>query len=201
MPVCVIFQPYRLIKRPISSSSQFPIIQLSLRADDTNSDIRLLAEELEKELRRTEGVASVNVSGKLVEEIQITLDEQALIEKGLTQSDVVQIVQANNILSGMKFDMTKQMLGFDPKIEKENFTCIWNIDSGWGQIHTTKTEAALSVLDGSVTLNVLALPFLTSVTKVLADGKPVSFAFDKQTGNIVFEKAVTAEKEIKVCSM
>lgn len=77
--------------------SQFPIIQLSLRAEDTNTDIRLLAESLDKELRRTEGVASVNVSGKLIEEIQIELDEQALIEKGLTQSDIVQIIQASNI--------------------------------------------------------------------------------------------------------
>ncbi|RAV23581.1 hypothetical protein DQE84_20175, partial [Staphylococcus warneri] len=36
--------------------SQFPIIQLSLRAENENVDVRLLAEDLEKELRRTEGV-------------------------------------------------------------------------------------------------------------------------------------------------
>lgn len=77
--------------------SQFPIIQLSLRAENENVDVRLLAEDLEKELRRTEGVASVNVSGKLIEEIQITLDEEKLVEKGLTQADIIQIVQANNV--------------------------------------------------------------------------------------------------------
>ncbi|MFA1737306.1 efflux RND transporter permease subunit [Lysinibacillus fusiformis] len=77
--------------------SQFPIIQLSLRAENGNVDVRLLAEDLEKELRRTEGVASVNVSGKLIEEIQITLDEEKLVEKGLTQADIIQIVQANNV--------------------------------------------------------------------------------------------------------
>ncbi|EAZ87541.1 efflux RND transporter permease subunit [Lysinibacillus fusiformis] len=77
--------------------SQFPIIQLSLRAENENVDVRLLAEDLEKELRRTEGVASVNVSGKLIEEIQITLDEGKLVEKGLTQADIIQIVQANNV--------------------------------------------------------------------------------------------------------
>ncbi len=77
--------------------SQFPIIQLSLRAENENVDVRLLAEDLEKELRRTEGVASVNVSGKLIEEIQITLDEVKLVEKGLTQADIIQIVQANNV--------------------------------------------------------------------------------------------------------
>ena len=77
--------------------SQFPIIQLSLRAENDQVDVRLLVEELEKELQRAEGVASVNVSGKLIEEVQITLDEAKLVEKGLTQSDIIQIVQANNL--------------------------------------------------------------------------------------------------------
>lgn len=37
------------------------------------------------------------MSGKLIEEIRINLDPQKLVDKGLTQSDIVQIVQANNI--------------------------------------------------------------------------------------------------------
>jgi len=77
--------------------SQFPIIQLSLRAENDDVDVRLLAEDLEKELRRTTGVASVNVSGKLVEEVQLTLDESKLVEKGLTQADIIQIIQSNNV--------------------------------------------------------------------------------------------------------
>ncbi|MFJ7668017.1 efflux RND transporter permease subunit [Lysinibacillus sp. NPDC097195] len=77
--------------------SQFPIIQLSLRAENDSVDVRVLAESLEKELRRTEGVASVNVSGKLVEEVQVILDESKLKAKGLTQADIIQIIQANNV--------------------------------------------------------------------------------------------------------
>lgn len=77
--------------------SQFPIIQLSLKAESKDVDVRVLADALEKELRRTEGVASVNVSGKLIEEIQITLDDKVLVDKGLTQADIVQIIQANNL--------------------------------------------------------------------------------------------------------
>ncbi|QDQ01494.1 efflux RND transporter permease subunit [Lysinibacillus fusiformis] len=77
--------------------SQFPIIQLSLRAENDKIDVRVLADALEKELRRTEGVASVNVSGKLVEEVQVTLDEAKLKERGLTQADIIQIIQMNNI--------------------------------------------------------------------------------------------------------
>lgn len=77
--------------------AQFPIIQLSLRAENDEVDVRVLAEALEKELRRTDGVASVNVTGKLVEEVQVTLDEAKLVDQGLTQADIVQIIQSNNI--------------------------------------------------------------------------------------------------------
>lgn len=77
--------------------SQFPVIQLSLKTASEDIDIRKIAEELETELRQTEGVASVSVSGKLVEEIQIVLDESKLEKNGLTQADVVQAVQASNV--------------------------------------------------------------------------------------------------------
>ncbi|WP_342512848.1 efflux RND transporter permease subunit [Sporosarcina sp. FSL K6-1522] len=77
--------------------SQFPVIQLSLRATTEAADIRKIAEQLETELRRTKGVASVTVSGKLIEEVQIMLDQQKLEEHGFAQSDVVQAIQANNV--------------------------------------------------------------------------------------------------------
>ncbi|MFF5996937.1 efflux RND transporter permease subunit [Lysinibacillus sp. KU-BSD001] len=77
--------------------SQVPIIQLALRANQENVDVRKIAEQLELELQRQKGVASVNVSGKIVEEIQIALNAQALEERNLTQADIVQVIQANNI--------------------------------------------------------------------------------------------------------
>ncbi len=77
--------------------SQLPIIQLSLRATEADVDVRQLAEQLELELKRQDGVASVNLSGHIIEEVQIALDAAALEAQGLTQADIVQIVQANNI--------------------------------------------------------------------------------------------------------
>ncbi|MFS0574441.1 efflux RND transporter permease subunit [Sporosarcina sp. 179-K 3D1 HS] len=77
--------------------AQFPVIQLSLRATSDEADIRKLAEQLETELRRTEGVASVTVSGKLVEEVQIVLDPEKLENNGLIQSDIVQAIQASHV--------------------------------------------------------------------------------------------------------
>ncbi|MFP3322263.1 efflux RND transporter permease subunit [Planococcus sp. SIMBA_160] len=77
--------------------SQFPIIQLSLRATDAGQDVRAIAEELETQLRQTDGVASVNVSGSLIEDISIKLDPEELEERGLQQADIVQLIQANNV--------------------------------------------------------------------------------------------------------
>ncbi|WP_153720585.1 efflux RND transporter permease subunit [Sporosarcina cascadiensis] len=77
--------------------SQFPVIQLSLRTDDAKADIRSIAEDLEKELRRIDGVASVNVSGKIIEDVQVILDPDKLKEHGLGQSEVVQMIQASNV--------------------------------------------------------------------------------------------------------
>lgn len=77
--------------------SQFPVLQLSLRAVESDIDIRILAEELETELLQTEGVANVNISGTLIEEILISLDQELLEENGLQQSDIVQVVQGSNI--------------------------------------------------------------------------------------------------------
>ncbi|RNF38508.1 efflux RND transporter permease subunit [Planococcus salinus] len=77
--------------------AQFPIMQLSLRATASDTDVRILAEELETELLQTEGVADVSISGTLIEEITIALDQQELENRGLQQADIVQMIQANNL--------------------------------------------------------------------------------------------------------
>ena len=77
--------------------AQFPVIQLTLRATDDSVDVRKLAEELETELRRTKGVASVNVSGQVTEEITVKINEELLEKNKLTQTDVVQAIQSSNV--------------------------------------------------------------------------------------------------------
>ncbi|MFK2824814.1 efflux RND transporter permease subunit [Bacillus sp. B190/17] len=77
--------------------SQFPIIQLSLQSAGNEKELQKLADQLEKDLMTVEGVANVNVSGTLDEEIVIELDEKKLEEYNLSQSDIVQLIQTNNI--------------------------------------------------------------------------------------------------------
>ncbi|MEK3887170.1 efflux RND transporter permease subunit [Bacillus sp. FSL K6-3431] len=77
--------------------SQFPVIQLSLMATDNEEDLRTIADQLTTELTRVEGVASVNVTGTLIEEIRVKIDQKKLKENGLAQTDIVHVIQANNI--------------------------------------------------------------------------------------------------------
>ncbi|WP_096438574.1 efflux RND transporter permease subunit [Alteribacter populi] len=78
--------------------SQMPIIQMSLSsADDDN--LSELADDLSMELSKLEGIASIDITGEEVDEIVIELDQYALEDYGLDQSDVVSAVQAHNITS------------------------------------------------------------------------------------------------------
>jgi hydrophobic/amphiphilic exporter-1 (mainly G- bacteria), HAE1 family len=77
--------------------SQFPIIQLSLSSDQDEESLRELAEELELELTKVDGVASVNLSGTSVQEVRVELDQEKLRTYKLSQSDIVEMIRANDV--------------------------------------------------------------------------------------------------------
>ena len=77
--------------------SQFPIIQLSLSTSDDLKTLQSLAENLTQELSKVEGVASVTLSGTMIDEIKIELDQTKLQQYLISQSDVVDAIRANSI--------------------------------------------------------------------------------------------------------
>ncbi|WP_081707649.1 efflux RND transporter permease subunit [Bacillus massiliigorillae] len=77
--------------------SQFPIIQLTLSSDTNPEALRELADELKLQLLKVNGVANVNLSGTLVKQVSIELDEDKLKTYKLAQSDVVRVISANNV--------------------------------------------------------------------------------------------------------
>lgn len=77
--------------------SQFPIIQLSLSSEKDEDVLRELAEELELELTKVDGVASVNLSGTSVKEVRVELDQDKLKTYKLSQSDIVDLIRANDV--------------------------------------------------------------------------------------------------------
>lgn len=77
--------------------SQFPIIQLTLSSEQDSEALQKLSEELKLQLLKVEGVANVNLSGTLVEQVSIELDEDKLKTYKLTQADVVNVIASNNV--------------------------------------------------------------------------------------------------------
>lgn len=77
--------------------SQFPIIQLSFTSAESAEQLQTLAEELEQELTKTEGVASVNLSGLTTDEISVTLDQEKLRDYKISQSEIVDVIRANSV--------------------------------------------------------------------------------------------------------
>ncbi|HZG73388.1 MAG TPA: efflux RND transporter permease subunit [Chondromyces sp.] len=77
--------------------SQFPIIQLSLQSSGGNKELQELAENLEQDLSTVEGVANVDLSGIQEKEIRVELNEENLKKYKLAQSDIVGLIQANNV--------------------------------------------------------------------------------------------------------
>ncbi|RKL67101.1 MFS transporter [Salipaludibacillus neizhouensis] len=79
--------------------SQLPIIQLSLSSLGEEGEFDELADDLSMELSKLDGIASIDMTGQEGDEIQVQLDQDALEEFGLDQSNVVQMIQAHNVTS------------------------------------------------------------------------------------------------------
>lgn len=113
--------------------SQFPIIQLSLSSDQDEESLRELAEELELELTKVDGVASVNLSGTSVQEVRVELDQEKLRTYKLSQSDIVDMIRANDvsmpgdtILTGGKELTTRIISTLDSVETLKNLTVFTN---------------------------------------------------------------------------
>ena len=145
--------------------AQFPVMQLSLRSSG-EEDIRLIAEELEKQLLQINGVASVTTSGKLVEEINIELDADALKEKGYTQQDIVQLIQANNV-----------SLPGDPITTDDAQTLTTRIVSGFSSVEEL---AALPLSVSPLTGEFVTLADIATVTRQQQEQTSITRANDEQ---------------------
>ncbi|MBN1248487.1 MAG: hypothetical protein JXC32_12570 [Anaerolineae bacterium] len=66
-----------------------------------------------------------------------------------------------NAFSGFKFDMVKGIIGFNPIMgQHDTFRCLWSLDSGWGTVEIGRHLITLSVIEGTLTLTALDLPFV-----------------------------------------
>ncbi|MEL6320506.1 MAG: efflux RND transporter permease subunit, partial [Cyanobacteria bacterium J06626_14] len=78
--------------------SQLPVYEMALTSDALNAvDLRVFAEEeLGRELLRLPGVANVDISGGVEEEVQINIDLQRLQSFGIDLTDVLDALEERN---------------------------------------------------------------------------------------------------------
>ena len=99
------------------------------------------------------------------------------------------------ILSGFTFDLPRGTIGFDPKINKDNFRCIWSLGTGWGNVVIGKSKTAINLNDGSLKLTSVKLPYVDNISSVIADGNNIDFSFCD--GVVSFEE-MSIEKSLEV---
>ncbi len=110
--------------------SQLPVYELAIASSLDSKDLRVFAdEELARELNVIEGVASVDVSGGVTEEVRIILDLNRLQALGVGLNDVLtQLEDANQDISGGRIfgelsePLTRAMGRFQTAKEIENLS-------------------------------------------------------------------------------
>ncbi len=102
------------------------------------------------------------------------------------------------ILSGFYFDMPNNAIGFEPKINKEDFRCIWSLNDAWGNIIINKNGAELNILDGKINIKKFKLPeyILKNNLEIICDSKKIDYSVDKNF--IIFNNLEMIENNLKI---
>ncbi|OWR26752.1 Swarming motility protein SwrC [Saccharibacillus sp. O23] len=83
------------------SLNSFPVVSLSATAEEGGDDLeklsRVAQEQVVPELEKISGIASVQLSGQYVREVQLKFDQKKMAELGLTQETVQNIVNASAV--------------------------------------------------------------------------------------------------------
>ncbi|MCQ4088095.1 efflux RND transporter permease subunit [Saccharibacillus sp. JS10] len=83
------------------SLNSFPVISLSASTENSKDDLeelsRISEEQVLPELEKIEGIASVQISGQYMREVQLTFDDAKMEELGLTRETVQNIVDASSV--------------------------------------------------------------------------------------------------------
>ena len=79
------------------SSSDWPILQILLSADYDPVRLKKVAEDLQEEIERVEGVLSVGISGAVEQEVRVDVDPERLRYYGLGLGDVMDALRLENV--------------------------------------------------------------------------------------------------------
>lgn len=99
------------------------------------------------------------------------------------------------IFSGFIFDLPNKRIGFNPIINKNNFSCFWSAGGAWGTFELNETKAVIKIHQGNIRLKQLILPFARTVSSLVIDGE--NTPFDLSGGTIAFHEMIIA-KEVEI---
>jgi hypothetical protein len=106
-----------------------------------------------------------------------------------------------NAFAGLRFDMTRTMIGFDPIQTRDgHFGCFWSLRSAWGEYEMMPGCAVLRVLYGTLPVRVLDLPWTADrqVQAVALDGVPIVFVQEGGEIHLNSEVCVQAGQSLEV---
>lgn len=95
------------------------------------------------------------------------------------------------ILSGFRFNMAKGEIGFAPRADVEKFRSLWSVGNAWGNVEMKKNSTRITLRDGELLLSKLSLPYVESISNVIADGEEIDFEFSG--GEFSFENLKVEE--------
>lgn len=98
--------------------------------------------------------------------------------------------------SGFIYDMSRNMIGFDPLHNDVDFKFMWSLNSSWGLVERAENQIRVEILDGVLNIDQLHLPFLDSIESVTIDGIQVTVRFDE--GIIIFNGTEEVKDKIIV---
>lgn len=94
------------------------------------------------------------------------------------------------IISGFIFDLPKKKIGFNPVETKDGFKCIWSLQPAWGNVCINESSVRINIMDGSISLSEIELPFIKNAEELIVDNEEKPFKFEN--GCMIFD-------EIKIC--
>lgn len=66
-----------------------------------------------------------------------------------------------NAFSGLRYDLTRKMIGFSPAVNKRPFRCFWSLGAAWGAVEFTADRATLEIAGGEIDLAAVELNGVT----------------------------------------
>lgn len=94
-------------------------------------------------------------------------------------------------LSGFKYNLVEGSIGFNPRINVDNFRSFWSLGTGWGEFSHKKGNIQLNVKSGQLAINSFQSELLNGKTevKIFIGRKPLTF-YRLKGDCIVFDHTV-----------